>query len=146
MLVPRVDKKEHMVRTSDRRRLQSFSVDFVWLPTRWTFWTRMVLELRFLKKCLFFESTKKKTWCERWIERDFKTSLPDVEEWTEVKIRGRGRCSLYWKLHSAETRQNRGISLHIYELSNHRTFMSYKFLSLSRMTDTDLACAALRAI
>ena len=43
-----------------------------------------------LKKGLFFESTKKKTWCERRIEGDFKVSLPDVEEWTEVKIRGRG--------------------------------------------------------
>ena len=30
-----------------------------------------------LKKCLFLEG-------------DFKVSLPDVEEWTEVKIRGRG--------------------------------------------------------
>ena len=38
---------------------------------------------------------KKKTWCERRIEGDFKVSLPDVEEWTEVKIRGRGGCSLY---------------------------------------------------
>ena len=48
-----------------------------------------------LKKCLFLESTKKKTWCERRIEGDFKVSLPDVEEWTEMKIRGGGGCSLY---------------------------------------------------
>ena len=47
------------------------------------------------KNMVFLESKKKKTWCEHRIEGDFKVSLPDVEEWTEVKIRGRGGCSLY---------------------------------------------------
>ena len=89
MLVPRVDKKKHMVRTSDRRRLTSFCRLCV-APHKVDFLNKNGSRAALLKKCLFLESTKKKTWCERRIEGDFKVSLPDVEEWTEVKIRGRG--------------------------------------------------------
>ena len=114
MLVPRVDKKKTHGSNVGSKEIKKFLCRLCLAPHKVDFLNKNGSRAALLKKCLFLESKKKKTWCEHRIEGDFKVSLPDVEEWTEMKIRGRGGCSLYLKLHSAETRQNRGISLHIY--------------------------------
>ena len=90
MLVPRVDKKKTHGSNVGSKEIEKFLCRLCLAPHKGDFLNKTGSRAALLKKCLFLESTKKKTWRERRIEGDFKVSLPDVEEWTEVKIRGRG--------------------------------------------------------